>query len=180
MTRRLIWSIPPGRLVRAVRALDGGRLGRVLSGRAQRRSPDVQFHRHGIPERVADDEASAIAEAGFEGVELFEADLLADTHTPREIGRMIADLGLRCVTLQPFRDFEGLPDARRAAVFDRAERKLDLLHDLGTDLLMVCSSTVADAPAITGGSPPICTNSANAPVAAVCGPRTRPSPGAPM
>lgn len=87
----------------------------------------------------------AIAEAGFEGVELFEADLLADTHTPREIGRMIADLGLRCVTLQPFRDFEGLPDARRAAVFDRAERKLDLLHDLGTDLLMVCSSTVADA-----------------------------------
>ncbi|MFD0935023.1 sugar phosphate isomerase/epimerase family protein, partial [Methylobacterium trifolii] len=87
----------------------------------------------------------AIAEAGFAGVELFEADVLADPHTPREIGAMIADLGLRCVTLQPFRDFEGLPEPRRATAFDRAERKFDLAHDIGTDLLMVCSSTVADA-----------------------------------
>lgn len=51
----------------------------------------------------------AIAEAGFEGVEPFEMDVLADVHSPREIGRTIADLGLRCVTLQPFRDFESLP-----------------------------------------------------------------------
>ncbi|MCJ2032990.1 bifunctional sugar phosphate isomerase/epimerase/4-hydroxyphenylpyruvate dioxygenase family protein [Methylobacterium sp. J-068] len=93
-----------------------------------------------LPEKLA-----AIAAAGFEGVELFEADVLADTHKPREIGRMIADHGLRCVTLQPFRDFEGLPEPRRAAVFDRAERKFDLAQELGTDLLMVCSSTVADA-----------------------------------
>lgn len=93
-----------------------------------------------LPEKLA-----AIAAAGFEGVELFEADVLADPHTPREIGRIIADHGLRCVTLQPFRDFEGLPEPRRAAVFDRAEHKFDLAQELGTDLLMVCSSTVADA-----------------------------------
>ncbi len=87
----------------------------------------------------------AIAGAGFDGVELFEADLLADTHSPREIGKMISDLGLRCVTLQPFRDFEGLAGKQRKGAFDRAERKFDLLPELGTDLLMVCSSTIAEA-----------------------------------
>lgn len=88
---------------------------------------------------------AAVAGAGYDGVELFEADVLADTHSPREIGRMIADHGLRCVALQPFRDLEGLSGARRKAAFHRLERKLDLLPELGTDLLIVCSSTVSDS-----------------------------------
>ncbi len=51
----------------------------------------------------------AIAAAGFDGVEIFEPDLLASDLTPAEIGRMVRDKGLEITLFQPFRDFEGLP-----------------------------------------------------------------------
>jgi 4-hydroxyphenylpyruvate dioxygenase len=82
----------------------------------------------------------AIAGAGFKSVELFENDLLSFNGTSREVRRMIEDLGLRTITFQPFRDFEGMPAERRARVFQRAERKLDVMQELGCDLLMVCSN----------------------------------------
>jgi 4-hydroxyphenylpyruvate dioxygenase len=42
---------------------------------------------------------------------------------------------------QPFRDLEGLPaPAQRARAFDRLERKFDTMGELGTDLLLLCSS----------------------------------------
>jgi 4-hydroxyphenylpyruvate dioxygenase len=82
----------------------------------------------------------AIAGAGFKNVELFENDLLSFNGTSREVRRMIEDLGLRTITFQPFRDFEGMPAERRACVFQRAERKLDVMQELGCDLLMVCSN----------------------------------------
>jgi 4-hydroxyphenylpyruvate dioxygenase len=87
----------------------------------------------------------AVAAAGFEGVEIFENDLLAYPGSAADVGRMIADLGLRCTLFQPFRDFEGLPDELRGRAFDRAERKFDVMHDLGTDLVLVCSSVSAAA-----------------------------------
>lgn len=86
----------------------------------------------------------AIAAAGFRHVEIFENDLLAFPGSPRDIRRMCADLGLNILTCQPFRDFEGTPAARRARTFDRAERKFDLLQELGADLLFVCSSVAPD------------------------------------
>ena len=52
----------------------------------------------------------------------------------------MADLGLKAITFQPFRDFEGMPEPQRARTFDRAERKFDLMQELGCDLLMVCSN----------------------------------------
>ncbi len=82
----------------------------------------------------------AIAAAGFRAVEIFENDLIAFPGSPAEVRRICSDLGLAIVTCQPFRDFEGMPDARRVRTFDRAERKFDLLQELGTDLLFVCSS----------------------------------------
>lgn len=87
----------------------------------------------------------AIAAAGFTAVEIFENDLIAFPGSPAEIRRICADLGLRIVTCQPFRDFEGMPEGRRQRVFDRAERKFDLLEELGTDLLFVCSNTSPEA-----------------------------------
>ena len=87
----------------------------------------------------------AIAAAGFHAVEIFENDLIAFPGTPAEVRRICGDLGLAIVTCQPFRDFEGMPDARRARTFDRAERKFDLLQELGTDLLFVCSSVSLEA-----------------------------------
>ncbi|MHB2168701.1 bifunctional sugar phosphate isomerase/epimerase/4-hydroxyphenylpyruvate dioxygenase family protein [Alsobacter sp. R-9] len=87
----------------------------------------------------------AIAAAGFRTVEIFENDLIAFPGSPADVRRMCADLGLTICTVQPFRDFEGLPEPRRARTFDRAERKFDLLQELGTDILFVCSSVSPEA-----------------------------------
>ena len=82
----------------------------------------------------------AIAAAGFKGAELFENDLLSFNGKPTDIRQMIDGLGLNFITLQPFRDFEGLPAEWRDRVFQRAERKFDVRGELGCDLLMVCSN----------------------------------------
>ncbi len=82
----------------------------------------------------------AIARAGFKGVEIFENDLLTAEASPREIGALLRDLGLVCTLFQPFRDFEGMPDNLRPRVFERIERKFDVMQELGTSLLLVCSN----------------------------------------
>ena len=87
----------------------------------------------------------AIADAGFEHVEIFESDLLASPESVPVIGAMMRDLGLTCVAFQPFRDFEGMPQAMRSRVFDRAERKFDVLQELGTDLMLVSSNVSPEA-----------------------------------
>ena len=83
---------------------------------------------------------TAIAAAGFDGIEIFENDLLAFDASPAEVGRMVGDAGLAITLFQPFRDFEGLPEPQRQRAFDRAERKFDVMQQLGTDLMLVCSS----------------------------------------
>lgn len=87
----------------------------------------------------------AIAAAGFTGVEIFESDLLSFNGTPRDVARMVAALGLKIVTFQPFRDFEGMPEPQRSRTFARAERKFDLMGELGCDLLMICSNVAPDS-----------------------------------
>ena len=87
----------------------------------------------------------AIAAAGFKGVEIFENDLLSFNGTPADVRGMAAELGLDIITLQPFRDFEGLPPERRTRAMARAERKFDLMAELGCDLLLVCSNVAADS-----------------------------------
>jgi 4-hydroxyphenylpyruvate dioxygenase len=82
----------------------------------------------------------AIAQAGFHGVEIFENDLLTAQQSAREIGALLRELGLTCTMFQPFRDFEGMPDTLRPRVFERMERKFDVMEQLGTDLLLVCSN----------------------------------------
>ena len=73
----------------------------------------------------------AIAAAKFDAVEIFENDLVTFNGTPAEVRRATEQLGLGIVTLQPFRDFEGMPDKERARVFARAERKFDAMQQLG-------------------------------------------------
>ena len=82
----------------------------------------------------------AIAAAGFNGIEIFENDLLSFDGTPTDVGKRIRELGLTIIALQPFRDFEGMPEPQRARTFDRAERKFDVMADLGCDTLLVCSN----------------------------------------
>ncbi len=92
-----------------------------------------------------EEKIEAIAKAGFDGIEIFEQDFIADTRSPREVGQRIRDAGLDLMLFQPFRDFEGLPGDLRRKAFDRAERKFDLMQDLGCGLVLVCSSVHPDA-----------------------------------
>ncbi|MBU4527780.1 MAG: sugar phosphate isomerase/epimerase and 4-hydroxyphenylpyruvate domain-containing protein [Hoeflea sp.] len=91
---------------------------------------------------------AAIAAAGFDGIEIFENDFLAFDGGPREVGQMVRDHGLEISLFQPFRDFEGMPEPQRARVFDRAERKFELMGELGADLVLVCSNV---SPLALGG-----------------------------
>jgi len=90
----------------------------------------------------------AIAAAGFDGVEIFEQDFIAADSGAREIGQRVRDHGLDITLFQPFRDFEGLPEPDRSRAFDRAERKFDVMQELRTDLMLICSSV---HPASIGG-----------------------------
>jgi 4-hydroxyphenylpyruvate dioxygenase len=53
---------------------------------------------------------------------------------------MVRDHCLEITLFQPFRDFEGMPEPHRSRLFDRAERKFDIMQELGTDLVLVCSN----------------------------------------
>ena len=92
-----------------------------------------------------DEKLKTIAAAGFDGVEIFENDFTCFDGSAREVARMCSDLGLRICALQPFRDFEGLPEPQRSQAFRRAEKKFDLMAELGTDLLLVCSNVSPQA-----------------------------------
>ena len=92
-----------------------------------------------------DEKLKTIAAAGFDGVEIFENDFTCFDGSAREVARMCSDLGLRICALQPFRDFEGLPEPQRSQAFRRAEKKFDLMTELGTDLLLVCSNVSPQA-----------------------------------
>ena len=87
----------------------------------------------------------AIAAAGFDGIEMFENDLLQHAGSPRDVRRMCEDLGIGIALFQPFRDFEGCPRDRLQKNLDRAERRFDLMHALDTDLMLLCSNTQPDA-----------------------------------
>jgi 4-hydroxyphenylpyruvate dioxygenase len=87
---------------------------------------------------------TAIQTAGFDGVEIFENDLLYFDGSPADVRRIAADLGLKIMLFQPFRDFEGVSAERLARNLDRVKRKFDLMHELGTDRILVCSNVQAD------------------------------------
>ena len=88
---------------------------------------------------------AAAAKAGFRAVELFENDLTFFSGKPREVRRIAADLGVEIVALQPFRDFEAMPEPMRRRNFERARRKLELADELGTRLLCLCSNVLPEA-----------------------------------
>lgn len=93
-----------------------------------------------LPEKL-----EAIARAGFDGVEVFENDFLAFDGSPADVGRMARDHGLEITLFQPFRDFEGMPEPLRSRTFDRAERKFDVMQELATELILVCSNVSSAA-----------------------------------
>jgi 4-hydroxyphenylpyruvate dioxygenase len=83
----------------------------------------------------------AAAAAGFDGVEIFEPDLIGSPLSPAEVRSRAEALGLTIDLYQPFRDFEAMPDLD----LRRAEAKFDVMEQLGVDTLLVCSNVSPDA-----------------------------------
>jgi 4-hydroxyphenylpyruvate dioxygenase len=92
-----------------------------------------------------DDKLAAVAAAGFDGVEIFENDLIASPWSPKQIRERCADLGLSIDLYQPFRDFEAVPPDVLANNLRRAERKFDVMAELNVNTVLVCSSVSPDA-----------------------------------
>jgi len=83
---------------------------------------------------------TAAARAGFDGVEIFENDLLASPLTPEQIRARTADLGLSIDLYQPMRDIEAVPEDAFARNLRRARHKFELMGRLGADTVLLCSS----------------------------------------
>lgn len=94
---------------------------------------------------VLADKLTAIAEAGFDGVEIFDNDLVASPLSPAEVARRCADLGLAVDLFQPVRDVEGVPPERFPAVLRRLRRKFEVARQLGAPVVLACSSVDPDA-----------------------------------
>ncbi len=80
------------------------------------------------------------AAAGFDGIEVFEPDLVVSPSSPEQIRELATGLGLSLDLYQPFRDGvevapEALPDSLR-----RLRAKCELMNRLGTTVLLVCSN----------------------------------------
>jgi 4-hydroxyphenylpyruvate dioxygenase len=82
----------------------------------------------------------ACATAGFEGIEIFEQDLVTSPLSPEDVRKMAADLGLGLDLYQPFRDFDSVPADLLAANLRRADAKFRLMSRLGMDTILVCSN----------------------------------------
>lgn len=86
----------------------------------------------------------AAAAAGFDGVEIFENDLLTSPLSPEEVRARLDDLGLRLELFQPFRDLEAVDQTAFAANLRRARHKLALMQRLGATQVLVCSNVAGD------------------------------------
>jgi 4-hydroxyphenylpyruvate dioxygenase len=91
-----------------------------------------------------EEKLDAAAAAGFDAIELFEPDLLGSRLSPAAAGQLASDLGLAVAMYQPFRDFEGVAPDVLEANLRRARHKFEVMAQLGTDLMLVCSSVAPD------------------------------------
>jgi 4-hydroxyphenylpyruvate dioxygenase len=86
------------------------------------------------------DKLHAVADAGFDTVEIFEPDLIAAPQSPEEIRALCDRLGLEPALYQPFRDAEGVSEEAFGAVLRRADAKFLLMERLGIETVLVCSN----------------------------------------
>ncbi len=82
----------------------------------------------------------ACAAAGFDGVELFEPDLIANDHSPEEIRALSRRLGLSLDLYQPLRDIEGVDEDTFADNLRRAGATFATAQRLGIRTVLVCSN----------------------------------------
>lgn len=92
-----------------------------------------------------DHKLEVISAARFDGIELFDADLVSSPLSPAKLARRCADLGLAIDLFQPIRDVEGTPPAAFDDVLRRVRAKFAVMGELGVDRALVCSSVRPDA-----------------------------------
>jgi 4-hydroxyphenylpyruvate dioxygenase len=94
---------------------------------------------------TVEEKLKAIAAAHFAAVEVFENDLINFNGPPRQVRQLADDLGLTIDLFQPFRDFEAVSDELLRRNLDRAERKFDIMGELGAPMMLVCSNVQSHA-----------------------------------
>jgi 4-hydroxyphenylpyruvate dioxygenase len=82
----------------------------------------------------------ACAAAGFDGIEIFEQDLVTSPLSPEDVRKLAADLGLTLDLYQPFRDFDSVPEDLLTANLRRADAKFRLMSRLGMATMLLCSN----------------------------------------
>ncbi|MBB6405493.1 bifunctional sugar phosphate isomerase/epimerase/4-hydroxyphenylpyruvate dioxygenase family protein [Arthrobacter sp. AZCC_0090] len=82
----------------------------------------------------------ACAIAGFDGIEIFEQDLVTSPLSPEDVRKMAADLGLGLDLYQPFRDFDSVTEDILQENLRRADAKFKLMSRLGMDTILVCTN----------------------------------------
>lgn len=87
-----------------------------------------------------EEKLQAAATAGFDGVEIFEQDLIVSPNSPEATAALAAGLGLSLDLYQPFRDFEGVDEEQFAANLARAEAKFQLMKRMGMSTILLCSN----------------------------------------
>lgn len=87
-----------------------------------------------------DQKLVAAHEAGFDGVEIFEPDLVASPASPEAIRARAEELGLSLDIYQPFRDFEGVGPDLLEQNLRRAAAKFTLMNRLGIETMLLCSN----------------------------------------
>jgi 4-hydroxyphenylpyruvate dioxygenase len=92
-----------------------------------------------------EEKLAAAARAGFDGIELFENDLIASPLAPAEVRARADELGLEVALYQPFRDFEAVPEDQLARNLRRAEAKFAVMEQVGADTMLVCSNVSPEA-----------------------------------
>lgn len=87
-----------------------------------------------------EEKMQACARAGFDGVEIFEQDLVVSPSSPAEIKALAERLELTLDLYQPFRDLEGVTEELFAENLHRLEAKFQLMQQLGMDMILVPSN----------------------------------------
>ena len=82
----------------------------------------------------------ACAAAGFDGVEIFEPDLIAAEQSPEEIRALARRLRLSLDLYQPLRDLEGVDEVTFTDNLRRAGATFATAARLGIDTVLVCSN----------------------------------------
>ena len=91
------------------------------------------------------DKLEAAAAARFDAVELCEPDFIGFRGTPREVRSIADDLGIGIDLYRPFQAANDGIDAALPQALDRAERKFDLMAELGAPMLALPSATLSAA-----------------------------------